>query len=152
MKYSTKLSDAVHILALIAINPEGFDLSSTSIAVSVQTNPGYIRQIMMKMRQAGLMSSVTGHVKPSLAKPACEISLLDIYKAVEGEKPLLHLDTHTNPDCGIGMNVQFALREYYNKVQRDAERSMQEISLQDIIQSFEGRVRGDSTDDTLRPK
>ena len=31
MKYSTKLSDAVHILAFIAINQD-FDLSSTAIA------------------------------------------------------------------------------------------------------------------------
>ena len=37
----------------------------------------------------------------------------------------------------------------YNKVQRDAERSMQEISLQDIIQSFEERVQRNSADDTL---
>ena len=59
------------------------------------------------------------------------------------------MDTHTNPDCGIGMNIQFALQEYYDKVQRDAERSMQEISLQDIIQSFEERVQRDSADDTL---
>lgn len=35
------------------------------------------------------------------------------------------------------------------KVQRDAERSMQEISLQDIIQSFEERVQRDSADDAL---
>ena len=35
------------------------------------------------------------------------------------------------------------------KVQLDAERSMQEISLQDIIQSFEERVQRDSADDAL---
>lgn len=146
MKYSTKLSDAVHVLALIAIHQDDFDLSSTSIAVSVQTNPGCIRQIMMKLRQAGLMSSVAGHVKPTLAKPAEQISLLDIYKAVEGNKPLLHLDTHTNPECGVGMNIQFALQDYYDQVQQDAEISMSKISLQDIIHNFENRTRSISLD------
>lgn len=141
MKYSTKLSDAVHVLTLIAIHQDDFDLSSTSIAVSVKTNPGCVRQIMMKLRQSGLTSSVAGHVKPSLAKPAEQISLLDIYKAVEGEKPLLHLDTHTNPECGVGVNIQLALQEYYDKVQQDAEDSMRKISLQDIIHSFEERTR-----------
>ena len=38
------------------------------------------------------MTSVAGHARPSLSKPADQITLLDIYKAVEGEKPLLHLD------------------------------------------------------------
>ena len=38
MKYSTKLSDAVHVMVLIAINQEK-SLSSASIAESVHTNP-----------------------------------------------------------------------------------------------------------------
>lgn len=141
MKYSTKLSDAVHVLALIAINQDDFDLSSTSIAVSVQTNPGYVRQIMMKLRQAGLMSSVTGHVKPALAKPAEQISLLDIYKAVEGDKPLLHLDTHTNPECGVGVNIQLALKNYYEDVQSAAEKRMAQITLQNIVDSYNQQIK-----------
>ncbi len=141
MKYSTKLSDAVHVLALIAINQDDFDLSSTSIAISVQTNPGYVRQIMMKLRQAGLMSSVTGHVKPALAKPAEQISLLDIYKAVEGDKPLLHLDTHTNPECGVGINIQLTLKNYYEDVQSAAEKRMAQITLQNIVDSYNQRIK-----------
>ncbi len=132
MKYSTKLSDAVHIMAFIAIHQE-YDLSSTVIADSIQTNPAFVRQIMMKLKKAGLMSSVNGHAKPSLAKPAEEITLLDIYKAVEGSKPLLHLDTHTNPDCGVGVNIQLALQDYYSEIQKGTETHMSGISLQDII-------------------
>ena len=132
MKYSTKSSDAVHIMAFIAIHQE-YDLSSTVIADSIQTNPAFVRQIMMKLKKAGLMSSVNGHAKPSLAKPAEEITLLDIYKAVEGSKPLLHLDTHTNPDCGVGVNIQLALQDYYSEIQKGTETHMSGISLQDII-------------------
>lgn len=135
MKYSTKLSDAVHIMAIIVINRD-LDLSSNAIAVSVQTNPAFVRQLMMKLRKAGLMSSVTGHAKPALARPTDQITLLDIYKAVEGDKPLLHLDTHTNPECGVGMNIQLALRDYYQEVQKAAEKRMEEITLQDIIVSY----------------
>ena len=140
MKYSTKLSDAVHIMVFIAVNPDS-DLSSAAIATSIQTNPGFVRQIMMKLRKAGLMNSVTGHAKPSLPKAASEISLLDIYKAVEGDKPLLHLDTHTNPECGVGVNIQLALQDYYNEVQQTAEAKMKAISLQDIIDSYYARMK-----------
>lgn len=79
------------------------------------------------------MSSVTGHAKPTLSRPAEQITLLDIYKAVEGEKPLLHLDTHTNPDCGVGINIQLALQDYYQEVQSAAENRMKGINLQNII-------------------
>lgn len=135
MKYSTKLSDAVHILVFIAVNQD-FDLSSTAIATSIQTNPAYVRQIMMKLKKANLMVSVAGHAKPSLSKEASKITLLDVYKAVEGTKPLLHLDTHTNPNCGVGVNIQLSLQKYYDEIQKNAEDKMQSITLQDIIDSY----------------
>ena len=140
MKYSTQLSDAVHIMVFIAINPDS-DLSSNAIATSIQTNPSFVRQIMMKLRKAELMTSVTGHAKPSLSKDAYQITLYDIYKAVEGEKPLLHLDTHTNPECGVGVNIQLALQDYYDEIQKTVEMKMKGISLQDIIDSYHGRVK-----------
>lgn len=135
MKYSTKLSDAVHIMTYILINA-GADLSSAAIADSIHTNPGFVRQIMMKLRRSGLMASVAGHAKPSLSRQADCITLLDIYKAVEGDKPLLHLDTHTNPECGIGINIQSALQGYYDEIQKTAEEKMKSITLQDIIDAY----------------
>ena len=139
MKYSTKLSDAVHIMAFVAINQD-FDLSSTAIAASIQTNPGFVRQIMMKLRKAGLMSSVTGHAKPALARPAERITLLDIYKAVEGDKPLLHLDTHTNPDWGVGVNIQLALQDCYAMIQEKAEGAMRGITLREVLDRYQDKI------------
>ena len=139
MKYSTKLSDTVHVMVLIAINQEK-SLSSASIAESVHTNPGFVRQLMLKLKKAELMTSVAGHARPSLSKPADQITLLDIYKAVEGDKPLLHLDTHTNPDCGVGINIQLSLQGFYNEIQKAAEEKMNTITLQDIIDTYYQRT------------
>ena len=139
MKYSTKLSDTVHVMVLIAINQEK-SLSSASIAESVHTNPGFVRQLMLKLKKAELMTSVAGHARPSLSKPADQITLLDIYKAVEGDKPLLHLDTHTNPDCGVGINIQLSLQGFYNEIQKAAEEKMNTITLQDIIDTYYQRI------------
>ena len=80
------------------------------------------------------------HTRPSLSKPADQITLLDIYKAVEGEKPLLHLDTHTNPDCGVGINIQLSLQGFYNEIQKNTEEKMNTITLQDIINTYYQRT------------
>ena len=45
MKYSTKLSDTIHILIFIALGDDE-QLSSTKIAESIKTNPAYVRQLM----------------------------------------------------------------------------------------------------------
>ena len=103
MKYSTKLSDAVHIMIFIHLNPN-MDLSSQAIAKSLKSNPSFVRQILMKLRTAGLVQSVRGRPRPKLARDLGAISLLEIYRAVEGGKRLLHLDTHINPICNIGFN------------------------------------------------
>ena len=52
----------------------------------------------------------------------------------------MHLDTHTNPECGVGMNIQLALQDYYHEVQQAAEEKMSKISLQDIVDSYEKRI------------
>lgn len=135
MKYSTRLSDAVHILVFIQ-QSDSPTISSADIAVSIKTNPSYVRQIMAQLKAASLLNSSRGQATPELGKPPQEITLLEIYKAVEKDKPLLHLDTHTNPECGVGVNIQLALQDYYQDVQDAAEKRMSKITLQDIINSY----------------
>ena len=139
MKYPTKLSDAVHILAFIALHPDA-SLTSEKIAESIQTNPGYVRQLMSALRKGGLLNSVKGHPRPVLAKEPCQITLLDAYRAVEGDKPLLHQDTHTNPACGVGVNIQLAMRDCYDIVQSRAEDAMRSITLQEILDRYQEKV------------
>ena len=80
MKYSTKLSDAVHIMIFIHLNPN-MDLSSQAIAKSLKSNPSFVRQILMKLRTAGLVQSVRGRPRPKLARDPGAISLLEIRAA-----------------------------------------------------------------------
>ena len=140
MKYSTRLSDAVHILAYIQINP-GKELTSTAIAESIHTNSGYVRQIMMHLKKAELLSNTRGHANPKLMREPGRITILDVYHAVEGNKPLLHLDTNINPECNVGVNIQLTLQEHYNEIQRTAEKKMAQITLEDIIEGYEQRLK-----------
>ena len=139
MKYSTKLSDAVHILTFIALHPDAF-LTSDKIAESVRTNPAYVRQMMSCLRKAGLLSNVKGHPRPALTRKSQDITLLEVYRAVEGDKPLLHLDTHTNPECGVGIYIQLSLRDYFDQVQRTAEDEMHRITLKDILDRYQEKA------------
>ena len=135
MKYPTRLSDAVHILAFIALYQD-CDLTSNKLAESVQTNPAYVRQLMSALRKGGLLVSVKGHPRPALAREPEKITLLDAYRAVEGNKPLLHQDIHTNPACGVGVNIQLVLRDCYDLVQARAEETMRSITLQEILERY----------------
>lgn len=142
MKYPTKLSDAVHILAFLALH-SGVSLTSEKIAESIQTNPAYVRQLMSALRKGGLLLSVKGHPRPTLSRAPEQITLLDAYRAVEGEKPILHQDTHTNPACGVGVNIQLALADCYQEIQTAAEQRMQAITLAEVLERYQQKLHGE---------
>jgi hypothetical protein len=52
----------------------------------------------------------------------------------------LHLDTQTNPDCGVGINIQLSLQEYYNEIQETAEDKMKEITLEHILNLYYKKI------------
>lgn len=132
MKFSHKLSDAVHLLAYIEIFPDD-DLSSRAIARSIVTNPSMVRSLMMDLRKAGLLKTKQGSAEPELAKKPEEISLYDIFAAVDMDHHLLHVDEDTEQKCPVGGNIQGPLAKAYVEVEEAAFAKMREISLQEIV-------------------
>lgn len=132
MKYSHKLSDAIHILAYVEICQDD-DLSSQAIAGSIESNPSLVRRLMSLLAKSKLLTTKKGTIAPKLAKPAEEITMLDVFQALDAEQHLLHVDKKTNLQCVIGGNIQSILEEAYEKVQRAAEEEMATISLATII-------------------
>lgn len=132
MRYSHKLSDAVHILAYVVIYADGY-LSSDAIAASIESNPSLIRRLMATLAKAGLLTTHPGTVAPELARPASSITLLDVYRAIEDNQQLLHVDPKTNPQCIVGGQIQATLNQAYRNVQQAAEAEMANITLQNLI-------------------
>ena len=112
MKYPTRLSDAVHILAFIALYPD-CDLTSNKLAESIQTNPAYVRQLMSALRKGGLLVSVKGHPRPALAREPEKITHAGCLSGSGGQqRPLLHQDIIPIQACGVGVNIQLVLRDF----------------------------------------
>ncbi|RHX65172.1 Rrf2 family transcriptional regulator [Lactobacillus delbrueckii] len=132
MKFSHKLSDAVHLLAYIEIFPDD-DLSSRAIARSIVTNPSMVRSLMMDLRKAGFLKTKQGSAEPELAKKPEEISLYDVFAAVGMEHHLLHVDEDTEQKCPVGGNIQGPLAKACAEVEEAAFAKMREISLREIV-------------------
>ena len=108
---------------------------------------------MSKLKKAGLLNNQPGVARASLAKPASEISVLDVYRAITSTASLLHVDPKTNPNCVVGANIQNTLEEVYQRVQNAAELEMSQISIQDVIdgvlESERLKQKAGGDDDTL---
>ena len=90
MAMSTKLSVAIHILSLIETGPQE-QVTSEYIASSVNTNPVVVRRLMSQLKKAGLIHSMRGANKNTLLKKPEEISLYEIYTAVELEREIFNI-------------------------------------------------------------
>ena len=105
MQFSSRLPIAVHILLAI-VEFEGKEkTTSTFLAGSVNVNPVIIRNTLGQLKTAGLVTVKAGEGGASLAKKPGDVTLLDIFDAVEKEEVLFHFHENPNPECPVGKNV-----------------------------------------------
>jgi DNA-binding IscR family transcriptional regulator len=133
---STRFSIAVHTLALIAVNST--DCTGDFIASSVNTNPVIIRRILGMLKKAGLVEVRRGVGGAALLKDPDEITLLDVYRAVEAvdEGQLFGFHVEPNPQCPVGRNIESALRAEMREAQYAMEQKLAQVSIGQLIFKF----------------
>jgi Rrf2 family protein len=142
MTISSRFAVSVHILALLD-SGEGEPLTSEYIAGSVNTNPAVVRRILSRLARAGLTTSRLGAGGGSLlARPAAEITLRDVYRAVECEGPLFALH-HEEPNhaCPVGRNIQAVLERATGAAQEALEDALGERTVADVMDEMEAEER-----------
>lgn len=134
MSISSRFSVGIHILALIEINKNGTS-TSEFLAGSVNTNPAVIRKIIGMLKGAGLVKVQPGIAGAELAKNLSDITLFDVYKAVNvvQEKELFSVHDNPNPDCPVGRNIQGAIIPMFEAAQTALEKSLGNVSVEDVV-------------------
>lgn len=133
MQFSSRLPIAVHILLAI-VEFEGKEkTTSTFLAGSVNVNPVIIRNTLGQLKAAGLVTVKAGEGGASLAKKPEDITLVDIFDAVEKEEALFHFHENPNPECPVGKNVHAVLDNKLFAIREAMREKMESITLQDLI-------------------
>ena len=127
---NSQYSVAVHILSLVNASAEA--LSSEFIASSVGVNPVVIRQVSGLLRRGGLLQTQRGVIGARLTRPAEQISLLDVYRAVDAPQTVLKLHQHPNPACPVGANIQCVLDDVFAQAQAALEGRLSRVTLADV--------------------
>ena len=78
-----------------------------------------------------------------VAKPLENITLLDIYRAVDcvGEGQLFHFHENPNSACPVGRNIHAVLDKRLEEIQAAMEQKMQSITLQDVMEDADKLVQ-----------
>ncbi|MFP7479444.1 Rrf2 family transcriptional regulator [Terribacillus saccharophilus] len=134
MSISSRFAVGIHILTLLEINKEGVN-SSEYIASSVNTNPAVIRKITGMLKNADLVKVRPGIAGAEPARDLSEISLLDVYKAVNvvQENELFSVHNNPNPDCPVGRNIQDTILPLFSIVQVALEKALENVTIEDVV-------------------
>ena len=133
MATNTQFSIAVHLLAGLGYR-KGREATSGELAMSVNTSPSFVRRTLAKLSKAGLVETTTGKSGTCrLGREPKEISLLDVYEAVDAPKAFaIHAYAPLKP-CPVSCNIKTALEHALTKTQEAMEDSLRSITLVEII-------------------
>lgn len=140
MQFSSRLPVAVHILLAIFEFEGREKTTSVFLAGSVNVNPVIIRNTLGQLKAAGLVTIKAGEGGSSLAKEPRDITLMDIFNAVEKEEELFHFHENPNPECPVGKNVHAVLDNRLLDIQKAMQQQMRSVTLQNLIDDMKNML------------
>lgn len=138
MQISSRFTIAIHVLICIETCKNDRKITSDFLASSVNVNPVVIRRLLQQLKAAGLVNVIRGSGGAEIARPIEEITLYDIYKAVECVENGTLFHFHENPNilCSVGRNIHTILDVRLEKIQEAMEHEMKMVSIADIVDEF----------------
>ncbi|CAM3815158.1 Rrf2 family transcriptional regulator [Deinococcus frigens] len=135
---NSEYSIAVHVLSLL--NGGDGPHSSEYLAGSVGVNAVVIRNVTGRLRQAGLLDTRRGVAGAALTRRADQITLLDVYRAVDAPRSTLKMHQKPNPACPVGANIQSVLDEVFTQAQAALEDRLSQTTLADVTAALHDKA------------
>ncbi len=141
MAANTRFAVAIHAMGMVAFGDE-MNVTSDNIAKSVHTNPVVVRRLLAQLTRQGLVTVKLGAGGGArLTRPPDQITLADIYRALE-EGPLFQVpllgETH---ECSVGRNVGPVLTRVLLDAEKGLLAELQAVTLADVIGKVMRRMK-----------
>ncbi|MBB4638374.1 Rrf2 family transcriptional regulator [Longimicrobium terrae] len=137
---SSRVAVAVHVLAFLA-GKRGEAVTSETIAGSVNTNAVVVRRIVGALRNAGLVQVQAGvGGGAQLAREPGDITLLDVYRAVEEKEELFAVHQGSRSCCDIGGNIRSVLQRVFCRAHEAMQSQLSQTTIADVFRDVTGRA------------
>ncbi len=142
MHISSKCSIAVHCLIFLHEFGDSNRVTSELLSLSTGCNPVSIRNIMSALKKGGMISVRQGTGGAALDCRPEEITLYRVCSAVDPNALNKMIGVHPSPSpfCPVGRNIHAVLEASYETVREDLKKSLQSVTLQDILDQYHHAV------------
>src|SRR6202049_3781992 len=131
---SVQFTVAAHIMAALGFF-YGKEISSATLAESVNADSTFVRKSLSKLSKAGLIVTTRGKNGASaLVRSPENITLLDIYRA-SGAPPTFAIHNYpVEKKCPISRNIKGSMSSVLKKAQKSFEDTLDRITLADVVE------------------
>ena len=135
MQITSKFTVAVHILTCIEVFGEQMRVTSEFLSGSTGVNAVIIRNVLGLLREAGIVETRQGSGGAHLTRSLDEITLYDIYLAVEciDDDGLFRFHENPNAQCPVGRNIHKVMDSRLAAAQTAMENELKNTTLADIV-------------------
>ena len=135
MQITSKFTVAVHILTCIDVFDGQMRGTSDFLSGSTGVTAVIVRGVLGQLRNAGIVETRQGSGGAHLAKALDEITLYDIYKAVDciDDEGLFHFHENPNVDCPVGRNIHKAMDGRLKAAQAALENELKSTTLAQVV-------------------
>jgi Rrf2 family protein len=142
MGTSTRFAVGVHLLTALAASP-GKAVRSEDIAESANTNAVVVRRLFSLMTSAGLIRTRLGPGGGfELARPAGDITLRDVFSALERNELFTEHRSPPSASCPVGAHILPVLREATAPAVEALEEELSRTTIADIAGDVLARSNG----------
>lgn len=127
---------ATHVAAVLA-ERNGEPVTSSIIADSVNAEPSFVRRTVAKLAKAGIVVATRGKGGAcTLARPAAEITLLDLYRASEAPPAASGHAYPVQQACPVSRAIQPCMTGMLDEAQAAFETALARRTLADLVASI----------------
>ncbi len=134
MQITNKFTIGVHIICAVEYFKKDREVTSSLLSLSTGANPVTVRTVISELREAGLLDISQGKTGIGLKKDIKDISMLDVFNAVDGldKDGLFHFHDNPNINCPVGNNIHKAMDDKLMKIQNSMYMQMNDIKIGDV--------------------
>ncbi len=133
---SVQFTVAAHIMAALGFH-HGEEISSATLAESVNADPSFVRKTLSKLSKAGLIITTRGKNGAStLTRSPKQITLLDIYHASAAPRTFAIQSYPVEKRCPISSNIKGCMSSVLKKTQESFESTLDGITLADVVEEI----------------
>jgi len=131
MRVSAKVDYALRALTELAVSPPGY-VKAERLATAQEIPLKFLENILLELRRAEIVASQRGAEGGyQLAKPASEVSLADVIRAVEGPIATVR---GARPEDAAYTGAATGLRDVWIELRASMRGVLEETSLADVVQ------------------